>query len=275
MAEHSKHEIPEVEIKQNFNSSSEGYLPGSIIVGAILISASIFYNVKLVLNKLDGPAVGAGNASAQVQQQAVAPAVQPSQPQGNAPQNNTGPVTVPERKDAAVLGKANAKVTMVEFADFQCPFCQRFFNDSFGAIKSKYVDTGKVKVVFRNFPLPFHSNAQKAAEAAECAYRQGKFWEYHDLLYKNGQGDGTGLATVDLKKYADGLGLNKGTLGFGTNKFNTCLDSGAAAAVVAQDIKDGQSVGVNGTPTFFINGKQLVGAQPTAAFDQAIEEALK
>lgn len=274
MAEHSKAEAPEVEIKQSFGATNEGYLAGSIIVGAILISASIFYNFKLVLNKLDGGPAAAVSANAQAGQQAAAPAAQP-QPQANAPQNNTGPVAVAERKDAPVLGQANAKVTMVDFGDFQCPFCQRFFNDSFGSLKSKYVDTGKVKIVFRHFPLPFHSNAQKAAEAAECASRQGKFWEYHDLLYKNGSGDGTGLAIADLKKYADGLGLNKGTLGFGKDKFNTCLDSGAAAAVVAQDIKDGQAAGVSGTPTFFINGKIMVGAQPTTAFEAAIDEALK
>jgi protein-disulfide isomerase len=267
MTEYPQHEVSEGEIKRQSNPLPEGYLAGSVIVGAILIAASIFYNAKLILKKLDTGLVAGTSVTAQ--NQPPLPGVQPSaQPQANA-QNNAGAmVAVPAREDVPVLGKDNAKVTFVEFGDFQCSYCQRFIDDTFGQLKSKYIDTGKMKVIYRYFPLPFHVNAQKAAEAAECAYQQGKFWEYHDLLYKDGQGDGTGLAAADLKKYAGNLGLN-------TDSFNACLDSGAAAAVVAQDVKDGQAAGVNGTPTFFVNGKQIVGAQPTATFDQAIEAELK
>lgn len=264
MTEPLQHKVSEGEIEQQSNPLPEGYLAGSVIVGAILICASIFYNAKLILNKLDTGLVA--GTSITTQNQPAVPSVQPAVGQ---PQNNAGAVVaVPARNDAPVLGKDNAKVTFVEFGDFQCTFCQRFINDTFGQLKSQYIDTGKMKVIYRYFPLPFHVNAQKAAEAAECAYRQGKFWEYHDLLYKNGQGDGTGLAAADLKKYAGDLGLDTGS-------FNTCLDSGAAAATVAQDVKDGQAAGVNGTPTFFVNGKQIVGAQPTDTFDQAIADALK
>jgi protein-disulfide isomerase len=164
---------------------------------------------------------------------------------------------------------------MVEFSDFQCPFCAKFFKETYSQIKSKYIDTGKVKLVFRHYPLPMHQNAQKAAEAAECANRQGKFFEYHDLLFENSQSDGSGLAMEDLKKYADQLGLNKGTLGFGKDKFNQCLDRGEAAETVKKDVSDAQSAGISGTPSFFVNGKKIVGAQPFANFEQAIEEALK
>lgn len=168
------------------------------------------------------------------------------------------------------------KATIVEFSDFQCPFCQQFFNETLPQIKSNYIDTGKAKLVYRYFPLPIHSNAQKAAEAAECANQQGKFWQYHDLLFKNAQSDGTGLDAASLKKYADSLGLNRGMLGFfGKNKFNTCLDNGQAAEAVNQDVKDGEAAGVSGTPSFVIDGKLIVGALPFAAFQQAIDDALK
>ena len=130
-------------------------------------------------------------------------------------------------------------------------------------------------MIFRHFPLPSHINAQGAAVASECANLQGKFWQYHDLLFKNGMADGTGLAVADLKKYADSLGLNSGTLGFSKNKFNQCLDSNATLNFVTGDQKDGSAAGVSGTPTFYINGKQLVGAQPFSAFQAAIDEALK
>jgi len=241
-------EIPEI-------GESKNLLPASIVLAAILISVSIFYNANLIVKKLDSSPAVLGGSTAQNQQATG--------------QNNEGPVAVPLRSEAPVLGRSDAKVTIIEFSDFQCPYCQRFFNDTFGQLKSRYIDTGGVKFVFRNFPLSgLHQNAEKAAEAAECANRQGKFWQYHDLLFKNGQSDGTGLDTASLKKYADELGLDQ-------NKFNQCLDNGEAAEVINKDIADGGAVSISGTPIFFINGKELVGAQPFAAFEQAIEDALK
>ncbi len=234
-------------------------LPASIIIGAVIISASIFYNTKLILQS------GGGKT-------AVAPAAAQEQAQGQAPSapapSLEGPVAIAERGDAAVLGKANAPVTFTEFTDFQCPFCQRFFNEAYGQIKSKYVDTGKVKIVFRHYPLSFHVNAEIAGVAAECANRQGKFVEYHDVLFKKGQADGTGLDADSLKKYASEVGLN-------TSKFNTCLDNKETLAIVQKDQADGNAAGVSGTPTMFVNGVKIVGAQPFSSFEQAIEQALK
>ncbi|MEK7161751.1 MAG: DsbA family protein [Patescibacteria group bacterium] len=251
---------------------NHGYSPptiiaGSIIAAAVIIALSIFYNTKLILNN-------SGNSGGLValQGNSAKGAAVPNQP--SVPSQPTGPVKVNERKSAPVLGKSDAKVTIVEFSDFQCPFCKQFIDQTFAQIKSTYIDTGKVKLVFRHFPLPFHANAQGSAVAAECANQQGKFWQYHDLLFKNGKADGIGLATEDLKKYADSLGLNNGSFGFGKNKFNQCLDSNVTLSIVQGDQKDGQAVGVSGTPTFNINGKQLVGAQPFSAFQQAIDEAL-
>lgn len=249
-------------------------LPVSILVAGVLVAGASLYNTKVMLQNWD---TGATKGSSQTAQQ-LAPS---AGTQGTAPTaptvapDDSKPVQVPDRADQPVIGKKDAKVTIVEFSDFQCPFCGRFYKESYGQIKSKYVDTGKAKIIFRHFPLSFHQNAQKSAEAAECANRQGKFLEYHDLLFNNSQSDGTGLNLPDLKKYADQLGLNKGTLGFGKNRFNDCLDKGEAADVVSKDTAEGTASGVTGTPSFFINGKKVVGAQPYSVFETAIEAALK
>jgi protein-disulfide isomerase/plastocyanin len=165
--------------------------------------------------------------------------------------------------DDAVKGDENAPVTIIEFSEFQCPFCGKFFEETYPQIVKNYVDTGKVKYVFRDFPLDFHPNAQKAAEAAECAGEQDKYFEMHDLLFANQDA----LDVASLKSYAKKLKLN-------TADFDECLDSGAMADEVAKDLADGQSYGITGTPGFFINGKMLSGAMPYEAFEAEIEAAL-
>ena len=188
-----------------------------------------------------------------------------------APAAPTAPAAPAARVDVAtgknVLGEADAPVTIVEFSDFQCPYCQRFYTQTEQQIVDAYVTTGKARIAYRHFPLSFHQNAQISAEAAECAADQGKFWEMHDLLFTRGQGDGTGLDSTNLKAYAKELGLNTAT-------FNTCLDSGAKTAMVQADFAAGQAAGVSGTPAFFINGRSLVGAQPFSAFQAAIDAEL-
>ncbi|MBU1111270.1 MAG: thioredoxin domain-containing protein [Nanoarchaeota archaeon] len=165
--------------------------------------------------------------------------------------------------DDAVKGNADALVTIVEFSDFECPFCGRYVQDTYPSIVENYIDTGKVKYVFRDFPLSFHANAQKAGEAAECAGEQGMYWEMHDLLFANQNA----LGIASLKAYADDLGLDTGDI-------DECLDSGAMADEIAQDMADGQRYGVSGTPAFFINGKLISGAQPFSVFEAEIEAAL-
>lgn len=165
--------------------------------------------------------------------------------------------------DDAVLGNKNAPITIIEFSDYECPFCARFHTETFGQIKSKYIDTGKVKFIYRDFPLSFHQNAQKAAEASECADDQGKFWQMHEKLFTDGVAGG--VAT--FKQYAQQIGLDMA-------KFNTCLDSGKTAGEISADTSDGSAAGVSGTPGFFINGQKLVGAQPFSVFDQAIQAEL-
>lgn len=165
--------------------------------------------------------------------------------------------------DDAVKGDANAPVTIVEFSDFECPFCSRYAKEIYPKIIAKYVETGKVKYVFRDFPLSFHQNARKAAEAAECAGEQGKYWEMHDRLFS----EGVSGSVPSFKEYAKELGLNRG-------EFNECLDSGKMGPEVNKDFTDGQKSGVRGTPAFFINGELVSGAQPFENFEKIIEAKL-
>jgi len=165
--------------------------------------------------------------------------------------------------DDAILGDEDALVTIVEFSDFECPYCARFYSDTMGQIVSEYIDTGLVNLVFRDFPLSFHANAQKAAEATECAEEQDQFWEMHDTIFENQ----AAITVDDLKQYASDLGLD-------TEAFNECLDSDKYYDEVQNDFQEGQSYGVSGTPAFFINGRELVGAQPFSAFQEIIEEEL-
>jgi len=165
--------------------------------------------------------------------------------------------------DDPVKGSKDAPVTIIEFSDFQCPYCGRFYQQTLPLIEENYIKTGKVKIVYRDFPLSFHQYAQKAAEAAECAHEQGKFWEYHDKLFENQNA----LDVASLKQYASELGLD-------AQKFNDCLDSGKKASEVQKDFNDGSMYGVSGTPTFFINGIPLVGAQPYSVFEQIINQEL-
>ena len=157
-------------------------------------------------------------------------------------------------------GPANAPVTIVEFSDFECPFCSRA-NVTVDQVMKEYGD--KVRLVFRHFPLNFHPNAQKAGEASLCADDQKKFWEYHDVLFQNQKA----LEVDKLKKYAADLKLD-------TAAFNKCLDSGEKAAQVKADMEAGQKVGVNGTPAFFVNGVLLSGAVPFEEFKAVIDAEL-
>lgn len=180
------------------------------------------------------------------------------------------PAQVPENDpyadmmdDDYVKGDMDAPVTIVEFSDFECPFCERYYSDTYKQIDEQYIKTGKVRYVFRDYPLSFHPNAQKAAEAAQCAGDQGKFWEMHDMIFENQHA----MGVSNLKSYAEGMGLD-------SQQFDQCLDSGKYAQEVLDDQQDGARLGVSGTPSFFINGKNIVGAQPFETFKEAIEAEL-
>ena len=175
--------------------------------------------------------------------------------------------------DNPALGRRDAPVTVVEFSDYQCPFCRQFVAATLPALKSAYVDAGKVRWVFRDFPIDhLHPQARKAAEAARCAGDQGKYWEMHDVLFQNQQA----LAPEQLSEHASRLGLD-------TAAFGACLASGKHVATIQKNYGDGTSAGVRGTPSFVIGrtrpdgsveGVLMAGARPLADFRQEIERLL-
>lgn len=163
--------------------------------------------------------------------------------------------------DSPAKGPTGAPIEMIEFSDFQCPFCLRA-NPTVDQVLQTYGD--KIHFVYRNYPLPNHPNARPAAEAAQCANEQGKFWPYHDRLFAQaGQ-----LSDNDLKQSATQLGLD-------APKFNACFDGHKYKAAVDADIQAGDDLGVSGTPAFFINGRSVTGAQPFETFKSLIDEELE
>ena len=174
---------------------------------------------------------------------------------------------------APSLGSTDASVVVIEYSDFQCPYCGTFARETFSAIEERYIKAGKVRYVYRNFPLDeAHPKAFKAAEAAECANQQGKFWEMHARLFANQQA----LDPTDLLTHATALGLDQ-------EAFQKCMN-GAARGKIKRDFKDGVKVGVGGTPTFLLGAlekdgkvrvlKTLSGMQRTSSFTAALDELL-
>lgn len=164
-------------------------------------------------------------------------------------------------------GDENAPITLVEFSDFQCPYCGRFAADTEPRIDEQYVVSGQVRFGYVHFAF-LGQESQWAAEASECADDQDAFWEYHGLLFESQNGENRGAFNKEnLKSLAVNLGLDMGT-------FNACLDSGKYAELVQQDTAWAQSIGVQSTPTFVLNGQGVIGAQPFEAFEQVIENQL-
>jgi len=168
-----------------------------------------------------------------------------------------------------VKGEKNAKVTMVEFSDYQCPFCKRYAEETMAQIEKEYIASGKVRYIVRDLPLEFHQFAQAAAEAAKCAGAQGKYFEYGDQLFAN---QDSWSKEADVSKTFSGYAA---TLGLNGAKFSQCLTNGEQKAAVEADAALAKKAGLGGTPSFVINAKILVGAQPFVQFKAAIDEALK
>jgi len=162
--------------------------------------------------------------------------------------------------DAPVRGKKDAPVLMVEFADFECPFCQQM-QPQLDRLFKEY--GAKLAFVMKDFPLPIHPHAEKAAEAARCANEQGAFWPYHDILFN----DHKNLEVPQLKEDARALGLDAA-------RFNQCLDSGQQAAAIQKDFAQAQQLGLTGTPSFFINGHYFSGVVPYETLREYVEQQL-
>lgn len=215
-------------------------LPASILVGALLIAGAVIY------------ATGSKNIG------------QPA-----------GLVEVVGQKDLAdddvILGDPDAPVTIVEFGDYQCPFCGRFFSQIEPRIREEYIKTGKAKMIYRDFAF-LGPESQGAALASQCAAEQSKFWAYHDEIYKAEIADGVenngNLSAAFLKSLASRLGLDG-------KQFGSCLDSQKYKKEIQKDYDDAVSAGVRGTPSSFINGKPASGLVPYETLQTLIEEALK
>lgn len=190
------------------------------------------------------------------------------------PGYTSAPTPVPPDTDFedeayAVQGSLDAPVTVVEFSDYQCPFCQRFFQDTKPLIDQAYIETGKVRFVYKDLPIDsIHAQARAAAEAAECAGEQDAYWPMHDRIFQNKEEWAENPeAEIVFKRFGLDLGLDM-------VRFETCVDEGDYAAEVQADLEEGQRAGVTGTPTFFINGRMVEGAQPFSVFQQIIESEL-
>jgi len=178
------------------------------------------------------------------------------------------PAAIAPTDDALILGDPDAPVTIIEFSDYQCLFCVRHFQETWPQLQAEFVDTGRVWYVFKDLPITsIHPQAPQAHEAARCAGEQGAYWAMHDRLFA-GQAEWAGRSdhVATFKGYAAELELE-------TAAFDACLDSGRWAGAVNADLAEGAGLGVRGTPTFFINGYPLVGAQPYETFQYAIDLA--
>lgn len=192
---------------------------------------------------------------------AVARSMSESGSRAAAP-SGPAPVVNVSTDDDPAWGPQDAPVTIIEFSDFQCPYCARFHQETYKQIRQNY--EGKIRFVYRDFPIvQLHPYAEISAEAAECVNEQGKFWEFHDLLLTN-----QNITSIDdVNRFAAQLGTNM-------DSYNECMDAHRYQQEVAKDIQDGTSYGVQGTPTFFINGQPVVGAQPYSVFASVIDAQL-
>lgn len=232
------------------NSSKDYFLPVSILIAGFMVSASIMY---LVGNKNSVPGAGTGNQNQLAGTQAV---------------DNSKALEVSSRD--VVLGDINAPVTIIEYGDYQCPFCGKFFTENEMPLRDEYIKTNKVRMIFRNFQF-LGPESIAAASAAECAKDQKQFWAYHDSLYiteiSDGKENNNNLTRALLVRLASDLKLDMPS-------FTNCVDSGKYTAHIDQDYLSAQALGINSTPTTFINGQKITGAVPYGELKTAIDPTL-
>lgn len=196
--------------------------------------------------------------------------VKPVQVQVDSGAGEIAPSVVVEvtADDDAMLGDADAPIEIIEFSDYQCSYCQRFHAYSYPDLLKNYIETGKVKFVYRDYPLTFHANSLNAAIAAECAGDQDNYWEMHGKLFDNlAAWSGSTDAGSIFSSYADELGLD-------VDSFESCYNGADVQEEIKGDMRDALNAGVRATPTFFINGQKLEGAQPYSVFESILESIL-
>jgi protein-disulfide isomerase len=235
------------------------FLPVSILIAAVLIAGAVLFASFSKGGSGSTGNAGAGGAAAG--QQAMA---------------TTTPADVMTLGSRdAVLGNANAPVTIIEYGDYQCPYCGQFFSQTQPLIVQNYVNTGKAKLVFRDFPF-LGSESDAAGNAAECAEDQGKLWPYHDALYAAKYADATHGGSEDdgFFSNAELIKLGQQVSGLDMTKFSSCVTNDSDANIVTQDKTNAANDGVNSTPTFFINGQEIQGAEPYTQFAEVINTLL-
>lgn len=222
-----------MEPQETKTSKSNYLIPISIVIAGVLIAGAVWFQSG---QKVDTTATAGGKKAVKV-----------------------------DLGDLPILGESKAKVNIVIFGDYQCPFCERLFKEVEPLIREQYVKSGQVKMAWHDFAF-LGSESFWAAEAARCANDQGKFWQYHDLLFnrQNGENKGT-FVKENLKSFAAELGLNQ-------QEFNSCLDSDKYAQAVRDDTDYGKTLGVDSTPYTFVSGEGVIGSQPFAIFKALIEK---
>ncbi|HEY4475566.1 MAG TPA: DsbA family protein [Candidatus Paceibacterota bacterium] len=224
------------------NQKSNSLLAVSIFAAAIIIGGALIYSSTGDKGSREGLTAQVADA-------------------GSGAANNVNPTI----DDDVILGDLNAPVTLIEFGDYQCPYCRKMFDETEKRLRDEYVKSGKLRIVYRDFPLDqLHPYARSAAEASECARDQGKYWIYHDMLFERQ----AQIPSMNFVSEAAKLSLN-------SDQFKTCYEGRKYRAEVEKDHEDGLAVGVTGTPSNFINGKPYPGALPYETFKAAIDEALQ
>lgn len=245
--------------------------PVSILLSSIIIASSIFFSFRGTTAVTSGTDTGTGAAPTN-----DAPEVVPAGNDGTG--TETGSVNI---DDDPVLGdKSSAKIAIVEFSDFECPFCQRFHQDTYDQILKEYVDTGKAIFVFRDFPLSFHDPvASETANAAQCVFElkgDKAYYDFAQAYFKDTAANGAGLSSTTVENIAKDIGVD-------VSKFNKCVDEDRYSNEIQADLADGSAAGITGTPGFIIgtldgdgnvDGVIIPGAQPFAQFQTIIEEQL-
>lgn len=239
-----------------------------IISSAVIISASlVFLGFQIGQNGKNSV------VTAEDIENGIKAYVAKDQPSENNKAQPTPTLSGDFSDDDPFMGDEEASVTIVEFSDFQCPYCRKFYNEALPQIKEKYIETGKIKFVYRDFPLNFHSGAFPSALASECARDQGGdeiYFAMHDKIFdgQNALGSGTvEISDESLISYAEELDLDM-------DEFNECFEEERYKEEIYQDLSVGQSAGITGTPGFILDGQIISGAQPFSVFESAIEKAL-
>ncbi len=245
-------------------------LPLSILLAAVIVGYSMISAAGALSTSLTGLNITTGTTS----DQGTLPT--PDQGQGQlAPTLSKTMAELAATDYAGKLGSDDAEIVLIEYSDLQCPFCRRFYTQTHQTLVDKYVSTGKVQYIYKDFPLSFHPLAPIYANAARCAGDQGKFWEMHHQIFDEQQkldpsgGTVSSVTNDNIKAWAANIGLNAST-------FNACFDTNKYSQEIQSNFTEGTSIGVGGTPSFVVGlrdakGQLIVGAQPTATFEAAIE----